>query len=112
MSAAYDAGAGNEADGDGGAQPERTRLAWRRTTLAFAVATALGIRSVLDGSGGPAAYAVAALTALLWLVFLAVAHRRIHALYAHPYEPVSGRPLLWTALCALTLTVFGTVLLR
>ncbi|AXK34040.1 DUF202 domain-containing protein [Streptomyces armeniacus] len=109
MSTPYDGGAADEQDR--GAQPERTRLAWRRTTLAFAVAAALGIRSVLDGAGGPPAYAVAALAALVWLAFLAVAHRRIRTLADSPSGPGAGRAIAWAAVCTLTLTVFGTLLL-
>lgn len=93
-----------------GAQSERTRLAWRRTTLAFAVAAALGVRSALYDPG-PAAYGAAALGALGWLAFLAVAHRRIRALTDRDPAATDGRPVRAAVLCVLTLTVLGMVLL-
>ncbi|MCF6522515.1 DUF202 domain-containing protein [Streptomyces sp. JJ36] len=95
---------------DAGAQPERTRLAWRRTTLTFAVAAALAVRSAVERADAPG-YAAAALGALAWLAFLSVAHRRIRAL-AHGRAPVTdGSPVQAAAVCALAMTLFGTVLL-
>jgi uncharacterized membrane protein YidH (DUF202 family) len=93
---------------DPGLQPERTRLAWRRTTLAFTVVTALGMRTVVAGlgTGGFGADAVRvtglALAGLLWLGFLLVANRRIRGLAAgtRPGSLASG-----TALAAVGCTV-------
>ena len=66
---------------DRGAQPERTRLAWRRTTLTFAAVVLLAARALVGSDGVPARRAVSlALLALTWSCFLAVAHRRIAAL--------------------------------
>lgn len=92
-----------------GAQPERTRLAWRRTTLAFAVAAALAVRSALQDPS-PGAYGAAALGALGWLAFLVVAHRRIRALTDHDPTATDGRTVRAAVLCVLTLTAFGAVL--
>lgn len=96
--------------GPPGAQPERTRLAWRRTTLTSAVAAALAVRSVLARDAGPAGYAAAALGVLSWLVLLRLAHRRIRAL-SGAVPTCDGRPLLAVALCTLAMTAFGVVLL-
>lgn len=97
-------------DRDPGAQPERTRLAWRRTTLAFAVAAALAVRSALY-RGGPTGYAAAALGALAWLAFLLVAHRRIRSLADGRPAVADGGPMLAAVVCTLAMTLFGTVLL-
>ncbi|MFI2434059.1 DUF202 domain-containing protein [Streptomyces sp. NPDC018693] len=67
---------------DPGLQPERTRLAWRRTTLAGTVATVLAVRSALHGGPRPAGVVVCVLCGALWLGFLGVAHRRIRELSA------------------------------
>lgn len=96
---------------DPGVQPERTRLAWRRTTLSFAVAAALAVRSVLARDAGPAAYTAAALGALSWLLLLRLAHRRIRALTGASSGGSDGRPLLAAALCTLAMTACGVVLL-
>ena len=93
-----------------GAQPERTRLAWRRTTLAFAVAAGLSVRSALRDPG-PAAYGAAALGALGWLAFLVVAHRRIRVLTDRDPAGTDGGPVRAAVLCVLTLAIVGAVLL-
>lgn len=96
---------------DPGVQPERTRLAWRRTTLAFVVASVLLIRGVITQDGGPAAFAVAAVAALVWVLLLAVAQRRVRQLAAsQPAEP-GARMVQTVFLCTVTLAVLGTVLL-
>ena len=55
---------------DPGLQPERTRLAWRRTTLACAVAAVLAGRAALHRGLSPGALVAVALCALAWLGFL------------------------------------------
>ncbi|WP_128375517.1 DUF202 domain-containing protein [Streptomyces cavernae] len=96
---------------DPGLQPERTRLAWRRTTLASTVVVILAVRALLHG-GMPAVGVVAgALCCLLWLCFLWLAHRRIHALAA-PGQPVSLTPRHAAAatLCTVAVAVCAAVL--
>ncbi|MER5788221.1 DUF202 domain-containing protein [Streptomyces sp. NPDC001980] len=75
---------------DPGLQPERTRLAWRRTTLSATVAGVLAAKTALHGSTSAGVVACAACCAL-WLGFLLVAHRRIRALAA------TGRPAALTS---------------
>lgn len=98
---------------DPAAQPERTRFAWRRTTLTFAVAVGLGVRHALYGSGGVSPFEAAAAAAgvLAWLAFLGLAHRRIAAMTAG--RPAGSGPGLVraAALCTVAMVAVGVLLL-
>ncbi|UUU20880.1 DUF202 domain-containing protein [Streptomyces sp. DSM 40750] len=97
-------------DRDPGLQPERTRLAWRRTTLTGVVIAVLAAKSALHGGPSAAGVVAAALCAVLWLGFLALAHRRIHALSASR-PPVLAPGIAATAvLCTVALAVCGAAL--
>ncbi|MFD9262191.1 DUF202 domain-containing protein [Streptomyces sp. NPDC059538] len=99
-------------DRDAGLQPERTRLAWRRTTLACSVVAVLALRQALRGSGSPVEVAGAAVIALFWLAFLWVAHRRIRELAAHRPQQLAPRAALAAVACTAALAVFAmTVIL-
>ncbi|GGX26835.1 hypothetical protein GCM10010297_55140 [Streptomyces malachitofuscus] len=73
------------AERDPGLQPERTRLAWRRTTLSSTVVAVLAGKTAV-ASGGPVGVVAAAgvLCCACWVGFLAVAHRRIRGLASSP----------------------------
>ncbi|MER0241797.1 DUF202 domain-containing protein [Streptomyces sp. HSW2009] len=97
---------------DPGLQPERTRMAWRRTTLACAVVAVLAGRQALVGGDRPVAVLALAAIGLLWLALLAVAHRRIRLLAA-PRPPVlSPRAAAAAAWCAVLLSAVGLGVLR
>ncbi|MFE4173099.1 DUF202 domain-containing protein [Streptomyces sp. NPDC056909] len=90
---------------DPGLQPERTRLAWRRTTLTCTVVAVLAARQAIHDGGTAATPAAVAFIALVWLGFLATAHRRVRALAtARPRAlPVSGAVAM--AVCTVLLAV-------
>jgi uncharacterized membrane protein YidH (DUF202 family) len=99
------------ADRDPGLQPERTRLAWRRTTLSGTVSAVLAVRTALHGGATPGRVVVAALACVLWLGFLLLAHRRITTL-ASSADPRAMTPRHATAavLCTVALAACGAAL--
>ncbi|MEU9854257.1 DUF202 domain-containing protein [Streptomyces sp. NPDC047974] len=114
-SGASGAGSGGGASGvearDPGLQPERTRLAWRRTTLSWTVVAVLGIKLALMDDATAAGVTGLALAALLWIGFLAVAHRRIRSLDTARPQVLSTRGALLAAGCTVALAVCGAVLI-
>ncbi|MFD4018576.1 DUF202 domain-containing protein [Streptomyces sindenensis] len=98
-------------DRDPGLQPERTRLAWRRTTLTATVVALLAGRQALHSGATPAALVGVALSALAWLGFLLVAHRRVSVLGVARPEPFAPRGALAAALCTVALAVFAAAML-
>jgi hypothetical protein len=96
---------------DPGLQPERTRLAWRRTTLSAAVAAVLAVRTALHGGVSVTGATVCALCCVLFLGFLWVAHRRIRALATGPRPPVlAPRHATAAVLCAVALAACAAAL--
>ncbi|MFB7494934.1 DUF202 domain-containing protein [Streptomyces sp. NPDC056161] len=89
------------ADRDPGLQPERTRLAWLRTTLSYTVATVLAARTALRGGATPAGIVVCVLCCGFWLGFLRVAHHRVRVLAAaHRPAALAPRHAAAAVLCA------------
>ncbi|WP_399883158.1 DUF202 domain-containing protein [Streptomyces sp. BBFR51] len=99
------------ADRDPGLQPERTRLAWRRTTLSGTVVAVLAAKTALHGGATPASVLAAALCCALWLAFLRIAHGRIRTL-ASANRPRALTPPHATAaaLCTVALALCGAFL--
>ncbi|QES50889.1 hypothetical protein DEJ50_26710 [Streptomyces venezuelae] len=100
--------AGGAAEGrDPGLQPERTRLAWRRTTLTCTVTAVLAMRQALRGTGSAVEITGTAVTALVWLVFTGLAHRRIRELATVRPAGLAPRAALAATLCTVALAVFA-----
>lgn len=96
------------ADGrDAGLQPERTRLAWRRTTLSCSVTAVLALRQSLHGTGSAVELTGVAVIALVWLAFLWVAQRRIRGLAATRPAALAPRAALAAVACTVALSVFA-----
>lgn len=95
---------------DPGLQPERTRLAWRRTTLSATVVALLAVRQALHSGAAPGTLVAVALSALAWLGFLLAAHRRVVALGVARPRPLAPRGALTAALCTVALAVFAAAM--
>ncbi|MFG2297456.1 DUF202 domain-containing protein [Streptomyces sp. NPDC048603] len=102
---------GRGGDRDPGLQPERTRLAWRRTTLTCSIAAVLALRQALRGPVSAAEIAGVAFIALVWLAFLAVAHGRIRELASARPPGLAPRRALAATAATLVLAVFAAAMI-
>ncbi|THA34878.1 DUF202 domain-containing protein [Streptomyces sp. A1277] len=96
---------------DPGLQPERTRLAWRRTTLSCTVAALLAGKQALHGGASGAGIVALALSALAWLGFLWVANRRVQAMGGARPRPLEAPGAVTAAACTIALAVFAAAML-
>ncbi|MCS0636074.1 DUF202 domain-containing protein [Streptomyces sp. LP05-1] len=92
---------------DPGLQPERTRLAWRRTTLSCTVVAVLAARQGLHDGRSPAGLLGGALSLLVWLAFLGLAHRRARELDTPRPRAAGLRYPASAALCVVALAAFA-----
>ncbi|WP_405897007.1 DUF202 domain-containing protein [Streptomyces sp. NBC_00727] len=96
---------------DPGLQPERTRLAWRRTTLSCTVAAVLAVRQTLHAGATSAGVIALSLSALAWLGFLWVANRRVQRMGGARPEPMGVGGAITAAACTVALAVFAAAML-
>lgn len=89
-----------------GLQAERTRLAWRRTTLSATGVLLVGATAVLTHRAPLATLGILALAVLAWIGVLVVAYRRIGALARGEVGP-DHRAAVLLALLVVTIAVLS-----
>jgi hypothetical protein len=95
---------------DPGLQPERTLLAWRRTTLSLALVSAIGLRLTVQELGAPALVAGALGIAFASFGYLAASarYRRAHLrLTSDARLPNGGFAMASVALATVMLGLLG-----
>lgn len=92
---------------DPGAQPERTHLAWRRTTLAATIALVLGLRHQLVVGAGALGWIALGLLFVGWCCLLVMAHARLRQLLPAQPRPASGALVRTAGLSVVALAVAG-----
>lgn len=93
----------------GDSQSERTRLAWRRTTLAVTLSVLLiGRLAIHDGLDALSALGLS-LALVTWLAFMWLTHRRIQAM-AHRVPAAIGRTLPAVAVAMAVFAAIGVAM--
>jgi hypothetical protein len=96
---------------DPGLQPERTRLAWRRTTLSGTVCAVLAVKTALHGGPSASGVVACAVACMLWLGFLLLAHHRIRTLAAADApSAIAPRHATAAVLCTVAMAACGAAL--
>jgi hypothetical protein len=95
--------------GPDGAGPQRTRLAWRRTSLSHTACALLLIRLAAEQSRVWVATLAVALTAAGWLAALVLSQRRI-VLMAARVPATAGRTIPLYCLLMVGYALFGVTL--
>ncbi|WP_308295699.1 DUF202 domain-containing protein [Streptomyces odontomachi] len=101
----HDGQGGSGGGGERGLQPERTRLAWRRTTLTATGVTVLGVKAALRADSTLGALLTCALCLLLWLAFVAATHLRVRALATSVPRQLAPRVAATAVLCTVALAL-------
>jgi uncharacterized membrane protein YidH (DUF202 family) len=101
---------GPEPDAGRESQPERTRLAWRRTSLALVATTLLTIAVVVHRGGSPATVAVLGVVLAVAATGLGLAEWRTRVLATAKVNRI-GRTAAILALVVTTLGVLGAVII-
>lgn len=100
----------DDAPRDPGLQPERTRLAWRRTTLACTIVAILAIKTALHDGAPVAGMVGCGVCCALWLGFLGVAQRRMRGLGAARPPVLDPSAAVGAVLLVVALAVCAAVL--